>query len=79
MLDHTNIKTTQLYARITDQKIGGNMDNLAAKIGGQPPTPPEPSEWSPDSDTGPFSSQETQNGRPSRIAVLLEMLIFAVR
>ena len=35
MLDHTNIKTTQLYARITDQKIGGDMDNLAAKIGGQ--------------------------------------------
>ena len=27
-----------------------------------------PSEWSPDSDTGPFSRQETQNGRPSRMA-----------
>ena len=26
-----------------------------------------PSEWSPDSDTGPFSRQEMQNGRPSRI------------
>ncbi len=46
MLDHTNIKTTQLYARITDQKIGGDMDNLAAKIGGQHPTPPEPSAMS---------------------------------
>ena len=46
MLGHTNIKTTQLYARITDQKIGGDMDNLAAKIGGQHPTPPEPSAMS---------------------------------
>ena len=24
-------KATQLYARISDQKIGGDMDNLAAK------------------------------------------------
>ena len=46
MLGHTNIKTTQIYARITDQKIAGDMDNLAAKIGGQHPTPPEPSAMS---------------------------------
>ena len=46
MLGHTNIKTTQIYARITDQKIAGDMDDLAAKIGGQHPTPPEPSSMS---------------------------------
>ena len=46
MLGHTNIKTTQLYARITDQKIAGDMSNLAAKIGGQHTTPPEPSAMS---------------------------------
>ena len=46
MLGHTNIKTTQIYARITDQKIAGDMDNLAAKIGGQHTTPPEPSAMS---------------------------------
>ena len=46
MLGHTNIKTTQLYARITDQKIGGDMDNLAAKINGQHTTPPESSAMS---------------------------------
>ena len=33
-------------ARITDQKIAGDMDDLAAKIGGQHPTPPEPSAMS---------------------------------
>ena len=46
MLGHTNIKTTQIYARITDQKIAGDMDNLAAKIAGQHTTPPEPSAMS---------------------------------
>lgn len=46
MLGHTNIKTTQIYARITDQKIAGDMDDLAAKIGGQHTTPPEPSAMS---------------------------------
>ena len=46
MLGHTNIKTTQIYARITDQKIAGDMDDLAAKIGGQHDTPPEPSAMS---------------------------------
>ena len=40
------IKTTQIYARITDQKIAGDMDDLAAKIGGQHDTPPEPSAMS---------------------------------
>ena len=38
-----------------------------------------PSEWSPDSDTGPFSRLETQNGPSFWMAVSLEMLIFAVR
>ena len=46
MLGHTNIKTTQLNARITDQKIAGDMDTLASKIGGQHLTPPEPSAMS---------------------------------
>ncbi len=32
MLGHTNIKTTQLYARITDQKISHDMDILAQKL-----------------------------------------------
>ena len=34
MLGHTNIKTTQIYARITDQKVGSDMEVLAAKING---------------------------------------------
>ena len=46
MLGHTNIKTTQQYARITDQKIAGDMDTLASKIGGQHLTPLEPSAMS---------------------------------
>ncbi len=32
MLGHTNIKTTQLYARITDQKVARDMDVLAQKL-----------------------------------------------
>ena len=34
MLGHTNIKTTQIYARITDNKISDDMNNLAGKIKG---------------------------------------------
>ncbi len=32
MLGHTNIKTTQIYARITDNKIGHDMDILSRKL-----------------------------------------------
>lgn len=32
MLGHTNIKTTQIYARITDQKVAKDMDMLATKL-----------------------------------------------
>lgn len=32
MLGHTNIKTTQIYARITDSKIGNDMAVLADKL-----------------------------------------------
>lgn len=32
MLGHTNIKTTQIYARITDSKIGNDMQALAGKL-----------------------------------------------
>ena len=32
MLGHTNIKTTQLYARITDQKVSNDMEALAQKL-----------------------------------------------
>ena len=34
MLGHTNIKTTQIYARITDNKISDDMNNLAGKLKG---------------------------------------------
>lgn len=34
MSGHTNIKTTQIYARITDNKISDDMNNLAGKIKG---------------------------------------------
>ncbi len=33
MLGHTNIKTTQIYARITNKKIEHDMDELADKLG----------------------------------------------
>jgi site-specific recombinase XerD len=38
ILGHTSIKTTQIYARITDTKIGHDMGVLAAKLNA-PPTP----------------------------------------
>lgn len=34
MLGHTNIQTTQIYARITNSKISSDMENLAEKLGG---------------------------------------------
>lgn len=33
MLGHTNIKTTQIYARITNKKIEHDMEQLAGKLG----------------------------------------------
>ena len=33
MLGHTNIKTTQIYARITDSKISNDMKALSGKLG----------------------------------------------
>ena len=32
MLGHTSLKTTQIYARITDQKIGHDMKELSKKL-----------------------------------------------
>jgi site-specific recombinase XerC len=32
MLGHTNIQTTQIYARITNDKIGNDMALFAGKI-----------------------------------------------
>lgn len=43
MLGHTNIKTTQIYARITDQKVGSDMEVLAQKLNGAPAALPETS------------------------------------
>ena len=34
MLGHTNVKTTQIYARITDTKVSNDMEVLKAKIDG---------------------------------------------
>ena len=34
MLGHTNIRTTQIYARITDSKISNDMQALAGKLQG---------------------------------------------
>lgn len=34
MLGHTSLKTTQIYARITDQKIGHDMQELSKKLQG---------------------------------------------
>ena len=34
MLGHTNVKTTQLYARITDTKISNDMDVLQENLQG---------------------------------------------
>ena len=32
MLGHTNIKTTQIYTRITNKKIERDMEQLASKL-----------------------------------------------
>jgi site-specific recombinase XerD len=34
MLGHTSIRTTQIYARITDSKIGSDMTELSKKLEG---------------------------------------------
>ena len=34
MLGHTNVRTTQIYARITDQKVNIDMKILADKLNG---------------------------------------------
>ena len=34
MLGHTNVKTTQIYARITDTKVSNDMDTLQENLQG---------------------------------------------
>ena len=34
MLGHTSIKTTQIYAKVINSKIGNDMDMLAEKLSG---------------------------------------------
>lgn len=46
MLGHTNVRTTQIYARITDQKINVDMESLAAKLNGIFTAPLTPSKES---------------------------------
>ncbi len=46
MLGHTNVRTTQIYARITDQKINVDMESLAAKLNGILTAPLTPSKES---------------------------------
>jgi len=35
MVEHTGIKTTQIYAKITDQKLNDDMEIMARKIYGR--------------------------------------------